>query len=219
MNDALQDDGTLINLITERNAAALGELYDRYHRLVFSIAYRIIGDRGIAAEITLDVFTHVWQRADSYRPERAKVSTWISAISRNRAIDLLRQHNIRPESNSISWELVPSPPASAAHDLEDQVERALQREQVRAALATLPDEQRQVLSLAYFKGYTHQQIADELQQPLGTVKTRIRLAMQKLRQTLQAEDPAGKEPTTGMTPTGEMNKSDDPSATYYNKKD
>lgn len=206
MNDAPQDDVTLINLIAAANSQALNELYDRYNRLVFSIAYRIVGDRGTAAEITLDVFTHIWQRAETYRPERAKVSTWITAISRNRAIDRLRQYNIRPESNSVSWDVVSSPSTSAVstvHELEDQVERTMQREQVRAALATLPDEQRQVLALAYFKGYTHQQIADELQQPLGTVKTRIRLAMQKLRQTLQPEKTSEERP-----PTRGMNKSD-----------
>lgn len=216
MNNALQDDVTLINLITERNTEALEVFYDRYHRLVFGIAYRIIGDRATAAEITLDVFTHVWQRAGSYRPERAKVSTWLSAISRNRAIDLLRQQSIRPESNSISWELVSAPPATAAsaiHDLEEQVEQAMQREWIRVALAALPDEQREVLALAYFQGYTHQQIADNLRQPLGTVKTRIRLAMQKLRQMWQEQQ------TEERPPTREMNKSANPLSTYYNKKD
>lgn len=187
MNYSTLDDATLLGLINQAHTEALSELYERYHRLVFSIAYNIIGDQATAAEITLDVFTHVWQKANTYRVERAKVSTWLSAIGRHRAIDVLRQENARPESASVSWDLLGSPPASAVDGLEDQVELALQRERVRAALAQLPVGQQQVLALAYFKGYTQQQIADALQQPLGTVKTRVRLGMQKLRQLLQTD--------------------------------
>jgi RNA polymerase sigma-70 factor (ECF subfamily) len=190
MNYAQQDDATLMRLIAGSETEALGELYDRYNRLVFSISFAIVGDRATAAEITLDVFTHIWQRAGTYRPEQAKVTTWLTAISRNRAIDILRQQNVRPESASVSWDSMATPPAKVAiqdiHALEEQVDLTLRCERVRAALLQLPMEQRQVLALAYFKGYTHRQIADILQQPLGTVKTRIRLAMQKLRRALAA---------------------------------
>jgi RNA polymerase sigma-70 factor (ECF subfamily) len=124
----------------------------------------------------------------------------MTTISRNRAIDILRQQNARPESNSVSWDLVSPPPAAmAGHDLEEQVELALQRERVRGALVQLPVEQRQVVALAYFKGYTQQQIADMLQQPLGTVKTRIRLAMNKLRGLLQEERLSEERPLANKT--------------------
>ena len=190
MNDALRDDVTLIRLVAQAQTDALGELYDRYSRLVFSLALAIVGDRAAAEEITQDVFVRVWQRAGTYRADQAKVSTWLTAITRHHAIDILRRQNARPESNSVSWDQMPPQAASAAHDLEDRAELSLRRERIRAAVAQLPADQQQVLALAYFNGYTQQQIADALHQPLGTVKTRLRLAMQKLRQRLLAEQPS-----------------------------
>jgi RNA polymerase sigma-70 factor (ECF subfamily) len=190
MNDAIRDDVTLIRLVAQAQTDALGELYDRYSRLVFSLALAIVGDRAAAEEITQDVFVRVWQRAGTYRADQAKVSTWLTAITRHHAIDILRRQNARPESNSVSWDQMPLQAASAAHDLEERAELSLQRERIRAAVAQLPAAQQQVLALAYFNGYTHHQIADVLHQPLGTVKTRIRLAMQKLRQRLLEEQPS-----------------------------
>jgi RNA polymerase sigma-70 factor (ECF subfamily) len=150
----------------------------------------MVGDPATAGEITLDVFTDVWRRAATYRPELAKVNTWLTAIARHRAIDVLRRQGSHPEAHSLSWEEITPPDLPAAHDLEERVERALQRGRVRAAIAQLPADQQQALALAYFKGYTHRQIAAALNQPLGTVKTRIRLAMHKLRQLLREEQPA-----------------------------
>jgi RNA polymerase sigma-70 factor, ECF subfamily len=190
MTYSTQDDSTLIQLIALAQTDAFGELYDRYNRLVFSVAMMIVGDRATAAEITLDVFTQIWQRAGTYRAERAKVSTWLTAIARHQSIDVLRRRNSRSESNSVSWDELPSQSTPAAHDLEEGVELSLLRERVRAAVAQLPADQKQALALAFFKGYTHSQIAEALQQPLGTIKTRIRLAVQKLRQILGDEAPA-----------------------------
>ena len=199
-----QDDVTLVRLVAEGETAALSELYDRYNRLVFSIALAVVGDEATAAEITLDVFTRVWQRADSYRPEQAKVTTWLTAITRHHAIDVLRRQRARPEGHSRSWDGLP--PQVAAPDPEEDVELALQRQRVRAAVGQLPAEQQEVLALAYFKGYSHQQIAGLLKQPLGTVKTRIRSAMQKLRQLLEDERPS-------------LDKSERASPAYYNDED
>jgi RNA polymerase sigma-70 factor (ECF subfamily) len=190
MNDTIRDDVTVIRLIAQAQTDALGELYDRYSRLVFSLALAMVGDRAVAEEITQDVFVRVWQRAGTYRADQAKVSTWLTAITRHHAIDIVRRQNARPESNSVSWDQMPPQAASAAHDLEDHAELSLRRERVRAAVAQLPADQQQVLALAYFNGYTQHQIADALHQPLGTVKTRLRLAMQKLRQRLLAEQPS-----------------------------
>jgi RNA polymerase sigma-70 factor (ECF subfamily) len=182
------DDVTLIRDIAQAKPEALGRLYDRYSRLVFSLAYAIIADRAVAEEITQDVFVRVWQRAITYHPEQAQVSTWLTAITRHHAIDVLRRRNARPEANSVGWDDLP-PQALAAHDLEDHAEQSLLGERLRAALADLPADQQQALTLAFLHGYTQQQIAELLRQPLGTIKTRIRAAMQKLRQKLLTEQP------------------------------
>jgi RNA polymerase sigma-70 factor (ECF subfamily) len=179
------DDASLIEQIARAQMDAFAELYDRYHRLVFSVAYAILGDRAVAEEVTLDVFVRVWQRAQTYQPERGKVSTWLVAITRHKAIDLLRWKKLRPESNSLDWDVSSLQNGFTLHDPEEQAELAQQRERVRQALAQLPADQRQALSLAYFRGYSQLQIAEALKEPLGTVKTRIRLGMQKLRELLK----------------------------------
>ena len=176
------DDVSLLGQIARAQMDAFGELYDRYNRLVFSVAYAIVGDRATAEEVTLDVFVHVWQRATTYRPERAKVSTWLVAITRHQAIDILRWQKSRPEAHSLGEDVTI---LQNENDPQEQAELSLERERIRKALAQLPDNQRQALALAYFQDYSHVQIAEALKQPLGTVKTRIRTAMQKLRQTLQ----------------------------------
>lgn len=181
------NDETLIKLIAHAQADALSELYNRYNRLVFSLAFNIVGERNSAEEITLDVFTRVWERAETYRAERAQVNTWLMSITRYRAIDVLRQVKIRLETNSANWAELPTDRVPHVIGSEESVELTMQREKVRAALAQLPLNQKEVLALAYFKGYTHRQIAEVLDQPLGTVKTRIRLAIQKLRQILHEE--------------------------------
>jgi len=179
------DDKTLMVLIARSNTDALSVLYDRYNRLVFSIALHIVGSRETAQEITLDVFTRIWDNAGSYHADRAKVTTWLTRIARNRSIDELRRRGVRAEQHSVRWADLPPDAEPRSGGLEARTERSLQREHVRAAVAELPEEQRQVLSLAYFGGYTQREIAEGLQQPLGTVKTRIRLAMNRLRAALQ----------------------------------
>ena len=186
------DDAFLIKLIAEARTDAVRELYDRYNRLVFSVALAILGDRSVAEEVTLDVFVQVWRGAKSYRSDRAKVSTWLVAITRHHAIDILRWHNSRPDMKSVSLSDKLLSTRSAIPDPEAQAEFSSQREQIRKAVAQLPADQRQALVLAFFKGYTHQEIAELLEQPLGTIKTRIRLAMHKLRKMLLEEQPSDK---------------------------
>lgn len=183
------DDTVLIQLISEAQTDAMQELFDRYSRLVFSVAFAILGDRSVAEEATLDVFVRVWRGAKTYRSDRAKVSTWLIALTRHHAIDLLRWQKSRPDAHNLSLDDFLSQYDPAIPNPETHVEKSLQREHIRAALAQLPPEQRQVLILAYFRGHSHQQIAEILKQPLGTIKTRIRLAMQKLRQLLSDEVP------------------------------
>jgi RNA polymerase sigma-70 factor (ECF subfamily) len=186
-NHRTLNDENLIRLIVQARPAALSELYDRYSRMVFSLAINTVGDAATAEEITQDVFVRVWERAGQYRADQAKVSTWLTSIARHRAIDQLRRQGVRPEGQSIGWADV-SPQAEPSSDGPEQAaELSIQRQHIRAALAQLPEEQKQVLAMAYFQGYSQTAIAEALGLPLGTVKTRIRLAMEKLRGMLQAE--------------------------------
>jgi RNA polymerase sigma-70 factor (ECF subfamily) len=181
------EDPALMNLIKNQDEGALSELYDRYHRLIFSIALKVVGDSSIAEEITLDIFTRVWEKADSYRQEQAKVTTWMARMTRNRSIDILRREGVRPMKDSIGWAEVTHQPAADNPSPEAAAQLAIQKERVRKAVATLPDTQKEALALAYFKGLTHSEIANELGIPLGTVKGRIRSGMGKLRKLLVDE--------------------------------
>lgn len=179
------DDSSLLTLVAQREESALSELYDRYGRLVFSVAVNIIGDRQMAEEITLDVFMRVWEKFHTYHAERAKVSTWITRIARNRAIDTLRREEVRPLKSSIPWAEVAPEPKAGGSNPEAATHLAMEQQRVREAVAGLPDEQKEALALAFFKGYTHSEIAQFLGQPLGTVKGRIRAGMQRLRLLLR----------------------------------
>jgi RNA polymerase sigma-70 factor (ECF subfamily) len=188
VDDARQTDAALIALIAQARPEALAQLYDRYRRLVYSIALAIVGEQATAEEITLDVFVRVWEKAESYQAERAKVSTWLIHITRNHAIDVWRRRKTRREAAAPPWNEAAYPAVGLqAADPQDVVELSQRQARVRAAVSQLSTEQRQALELAFFRGYTHRQIAEALAQPLGTVKTRIRLALHKLRDLLWDE--------------------------------
>jgi RNA polymerase sigma-70 factor, ECF subfamily len=181
------DDERLIRLIAQSQEEALAQLYTRYNRLIFSLALAIVNDRATAEEITLDVFMRVWQKAETYRADQAKVSTWLTHIARHHAIDVLRRRAARLDQYAVHWEDAAPRAESSGSDPQESIEIALRRERIHAALAQLPADQKQALIMAYFGGFTQQQIAETLKQPLGTIKTRIRLAMQKLREVFQDE--------------------------------
>jgi RNA polymerase sigma-70 factor (ECF subfamily) len=184
------DDNTLIRLIAHAKTDALSELYDRYFRQVFGLALAVIKDRALAEEITQDVFLRVWTNAKTYKEGQAKVSVWLMRIARNRAIDILRGRKAHPEQQRITLEQS-RPSERTSHDTPQKaLELTLQKERIQAAVAQLPEDQQHVVTLMYFHGYTQQEIADLLKTPLGTVKTRARLAMLKLRELLQDEDVA-----------------------------
>jgi RNA polymerase sigma-70 factor, ECF subfamily len=185
------DDTTLMRLIARADPDALSELYDRYSRLVFSLALHTVGDPGGAEEITLDVFSRVWASARTYQPEQARVSTWLTSIARHRAIDELRRRGVRPDRQALDWSELAPADEPAVEGPEPAAELSMQRQRVHAAIAQLPPEQRQVLAMAFLQGYTHPEIAATLGQPLGTVKTRIRAALHKLRDLLPDEQAAG----------------------------
>jgi len=181
------DDQTLLRLITKQNEQALSELYDRLVRLVYSIALNALSEHTLAEEVTQDVFFRVWKNATSYDPKHSKVVTWVAGITRNRAIDEFRRLKIRPESKLSSWALEDFDILDESADFETGIELKQEQSRVRKGISQLPPEQQQALSLAYFQGYSHREIAEILDEPLGTIKTRIRLAMRKLRGFLEQE--------------------------------
>jgi len=196
-------DESLLYMICRRHEAALGELYNRYSGLVFSIALEIVGDRGLADDILQEVFASVWQKADSYRMDRGEVKVWLASLARHRAIDVRRKQDHCPEGHTVDLATVDFSLAASTPDPEEAAAAALQEQRLREALHTLPAEQRQALQLAYFGGLTTKEIAERLGEPQGTIKTRIRLALLKLRQALEdagqdsggncAESPGAKE--------------------------
>ena len=181
------EDDVLLRLIIRSEANALNELYGRYGRLVYSIGLHVLGEKATAEEITLDVFTKVWQKADTYRSDRGTVRVWLTSMTRNRAIDVLRQQSVRLNVQNQLLTEATSQPISNERILETAVDLNLRKQRIRAAIIQLPEEQRIVLELAYFQGYSQSEISQLRNVPLGTVKTRVRLAIQKLRRLLQDE--------------------------------
>lgn len=180
------DDSALMARIAQGQEAALSELYDRYCRLVMSVAFGVVRNRETAEEVTLDIFTSVWEKAATYDDNQARVSTWLTRMARNRAIDRLRREKVRPSQNSVSWAEMPVEPVlDETNDPETAVHLNLEQQRVRTAVASLSAPQQEALSLAYFQGYSHSEIAEALNEPLGTVKGRIRAGMQKLRDLLE----------------------------------
>src|SRR5438552_10798459 len=182
------DDVRLVERIAEGDAEALGELYDRYGRVAFGVLYRMLPGPEAAEEVAQDAFHSVWRQARSYRAERGSVRTWLLAICRNAAIDWRRTKGKRLERETM---------IDAAFDLtaegrvDERVLSRLRAERVREAIAGLPAEQRDVLGLAFWGGYSQREIAARTGTPLGTVKSRVRLAMAKLRERLAELDEDG----------------------------
>ncbi len=184
VDDTRVDDASLMQQLALKNMDALGDLYDRYGRLVYSIAFNSMGDQAIAEEIVQDVFTRVWKNANSYDARIAKVSTWLTSITRNRVIDELRREKAHPERASVGWFELSESDDPIGLIPEEESELSWRQKSVREAIYSLSPNEREALALAYFKGYSQSKIADILGIPLGTAKTRIRSAMQKLRRTL-----------------------------------
>lgn len=176
-----QSDHDLIDSIARGDQQAVGHLYRRYGKLAYGMALRVLGDASAAEEVTQDVFQRVWEKAASYRADKARVSTWLKRIARNRAIDVSRQRGSAGSRATADWDDLESTVDTSSSDPTDDLARSHCRDELRTALATLPDEQRRALALAFFQGLTHSRIAELLDEPLGTVKTRIRDAMRKLR--------------------------------------
>jgi RNA polymerase sigma-70 factor (ECF subfamily) len=172
-------DQALLERIAGRDAQALADLYDRYAPAGLALAARILGDRSEAEDVLQVVFTRVWQEAGRYDPAKGSPASWLLSWVRNGAIDRLRRRDALRRAALHSAGPAPAGPDDHAH-LDSPVER----EKVARAMADLPADQRQVIELAYFEGLSQTQIAQRLGEPLGTVKTRMRLGMNKLRQAL-----------------------------------
>lgn len=179
-------DTQLLALIGRGENWALTEIYERYGRLVFSIALKILHDPASAEEIVQQVFTKVWRHAQDYRVERGKFSSWIIAITHHQCFDELRLRHRRPITEPLYWE---SRDESASNeDTAQDVQRTFERARVSEALQQIPTQQRIVIELAYWGGMTHEEIALHSHSALGTVKSRLRLGMQRLKLLLQESD-------------------------------
>ena len=179
--DADQD---LISLVRERDAHAFATLYDRHARAAYSLAYRMIGERQAAEDLVQDAFLKLWRGASSYRPERGNVRSWLLAIVHNQAIDQIRSSASRRRTQE---KVEASAPRFQPSEAFAESWRNARRDRVREALRSLPEEQLRVLELSYFGGFKHAEIAELLGLPLGTVKGRMRLGLQKLRGLLLLE--------------------------------
>ncbi len=183
---AALDDAVLAGLLAARDGRALEELYDRYSRLVFSLALRVLTQRERAEEVVQDVFVKLWREPRLYDPARGPFRPWLLRVAHHRAIDEVRRarHEVMPDpaddSESDFWQTLPdSGPLP-----EESAFAALDREAVLSALEALPAAQREAIELAYFAGLTQSEIAGRTGEPLGTVKTRVRLGIKRLRDLL-----------------------------------
>jgi RNA polymerase sigma-70 factor (ECF subfamily) len=181
-------DRVLVERMAAGDERALGELYDRRAGMVYSLALAIAGERADAEEITVDALSQAWRTAGQFDPTRGSVVAWLTTIARTRALDLVRERRrrVRAETQATleSVDGLAAPLAEAGAAPDRSVERDEARQIVTRSLEALPEPQRRAIELAYFRGLSQSEIATELQEPLGTVKTRIRAGMEKLRSVL-----------------------------------
>ena len=182
------DDRQLLERIVNKDKDALDLLYSRYSTPVYSLALHMLKQPPLAEEVTQDVFLNIWLKAASFNAERGQPRSWIMSVTHHRVVDVVRsRRRTQTMTDPEGYDTLERLPTGGA-SVESQVEQNLDRERIMRALATLPDNQKEVILLAYFEGYSQSQMAERLGQPLGTIKTRVRLAMQKLRAALQEDD-------------------------------
>jgi RNA polymerase sigma-70 factor, ECF subfamily len=181
--DRSVSDAALVAAMERRDADALGALYDRYAARLLGLAYRILGETGEAEEVVQEVFLHAWRAAGTFDPTRGSVPAWLLVATRSRAIDRLRTR--RPVAAASAEGRGPLDDLASRDDVEGSSASREWETLCRGAIGELPADQRQVLELAYFDGLTHQEISERTATPLGTVKTRIRLGLMKLRERMR----------------------------------
>ncbi len=175
-------DEELVARLRERDTGAFTALYDRHNRVAFGLAYRMLGEPSAAEDVVQEAFLSVWRQADSFRPDRSAARTWLLSIVHHRAVDRLRRVASREVSDN-TLQGVPER-ADESTDVEHEVGAQLEAAQVREALGALPPDQRTAIELAYFGGLSHSEIAHKLNVPVGTIKGRLRIGLQKMRTLL-----------------------------------
>jgi RNA polymerase sigma-70 factor (ECF subfamily) len=189
MSPANESDRRLLERMARGDEQALAALYDRFSGALYGVALRIAGERADADEIVLDSFQQVWRDATRFREERGSVAAWLTMICRSRALDLVRSRVRRDRAVTRAESAAPGdvPAMGRGPDSTSVVSDAGERGRiVAAAMEQLAAPQRQAIELAFFEGLSHSEIAERLREPLGTIKTRVRLGMQKLRDALRA---------------------------------
>jgi RNA polymerase sigma factor (sigma-70 family) len=174
-------DEALVALVSRSDESALAELYDRIGGTAYGLAYRVLRDEALAEDAVQEAFLGLWRSAGSFVPERAMASTWILTLVHRRAVDVVRREQRR---RTEPLEAAPEPAEGSA---EEAAWLRLDRERVQAALAQLPDQQREAIELAYYGGYTQSELADRLGQPVGTIKSRMFAGLARLRELLDDE--------------------------------
>lgn len=177
----IEDDRRLLEAVRQRDTQALEELYEKYRGVCYALSQRILNDWQAAEEAVQDAFVAIWRRAETYRSEAGAVRTWILAITRNAAIDRLRREK-KPRSQLPLFD-----DAIAESSTAREFGAIVDRELMSKALNDLPEEQRYAIELAYFGGYTYPEIAEALDVPVGTIKSRIRLALEKMRLAIKLD--------------------------------
>jgi RNA polymerase sigma-70 factor (ECF subfamily) len=172
----VDDASQLVARVVERDAAAFEQLYDSYHRLVYGIAIRMLTDVALAEDLTQSVFLKFWSKPHAFRG--GSFPAWLSRVTRNRALDILRSKSAHPQVE-IPCNL------PTGNSIDDVIISRIDAERVRQALSALPEEQRSLIELGFFGGITHEELSRRTQTPLGTVKTRIRSGLRKLRGALE----------------------------------
>jgi RNA polymerase sigma-70 factor, ECF subfamily len=177
-------DEAIVALVARSDQSALAELYDRFGRVAYGVALRILRDEKLAEDAVQEGFLAAWRNADRYMPERAQASTWLLTLVHRRAVDLVRRENRRQA------EALPDDTDYAASgSAEDDAWLRFERERVQAALSKLPDQQREALELAYYGGFTQSELAERLGQPVGTIKSRMFTGLARLRELLGEPGP------------------------------
>jgi RNA polymerase sigma-70 factor (ECF subfamily) len=189
LTSARLSDEALAAQVARGNSAALEALYERHSSTVLGLTLKIIGDRAAAEDILQETFWRVWKSAATFQSDRGSFISWLFRIARNLAIDTYRRNNVRPQvvpdddDSTSMLDRTPDPDI----DVAEQAQAVLQNKQVRSAMSSLPGVQRQVIEMAYFYGMTRQEIAEATGEALGTIHTRARLALQKLKEELERQ--------------------------------